>query len=148
MGRRRWARVRTEATSTQVQALTAFGTSWKWGTAQDVRDYDAIAVFFNPSTLVTVTTVDLVIAWSDDGSTIGFADDDNYQQSDFNLTNFTDGTFNPKTYTLNPTVAGGELVAGQKIHLVYPVKAGYCRVGVRGNSTNGNYAVRTQRLVR
>jgi hypothetical protein len=147
MGRRRWSRVRTDATSTEVQASGGFTTAWKWGTAQDVRDFDKLAVFFDPTTLVSVNTVEIVIAWSDDGSTIGFTDDDNYQQSDFNIISFTDGTFNPKDYTTLLTAVGGELVVDQKVHLVFPVKAGYCRIGVKANATNGIYSVRTQRLV-
>ena len=144
---RPWTRARTEASSTEVQASTTFGLNKKWGTAQDVRDYTHIAVWFDPTTIGSNSEVEIVLAWSDDGSTIGFADDNNYQMSDFNMDNFTDGSFNPKPYTAVLTVVGGELADNQKVHLVLPVKAGYCRVGVSGDVATGAYSVRTQRLV-
>lgn len=145
MGRRR--RVRTDASSTQVNASGTFATTWKWGTAQEVRDYTHLAVFLNPTSLTFVNQVEVVVAWSDDGTTIGFADEDNYQQTDFNLASFTDGSFNPKPYTAFLSFASGTLALNQVSHLVFPIKAGFCRVGVRANSTQGIYTLRTQRLV-
>jgi hypothetical protein len=114
----------------------------------DVKNFTHLAVFFNPVTIVTVTVVVIVIAWSDDGATIPFDDDDNFQRTDYNIANFTDGAFNPKIYRVVLTTDGGELVAGQLHHFVYPVKGGVARVGVRADTTGGSYTLRSQRLVR
>ena len=139
---------RTDASSTEVIALTAF-TSGTFVTSStvDMRDHSELAVFFDPTSLGSNTQVDIVIFWSDDGTTIPFATDDNIQQSDFLISGGSDGSFAPKPYTARLTTAGGELVANQKVHLVFPKGGGACRVGVKGNAANGTFSVRTQRLV-
>jgi hypothetical protein len=137
---------RTDASSTEVIASTAFTTGWNWSSAINLRDYSEIAIFFNPTTLGSNTQVDIAVQWSDDGSTIGWGDD-NFQQSDFDITNHSDGTFYPKDYVARLTTAGGELVADKRLHLSVPKRAGYCKIGVKGNNASGTYTVRTQRLV-
>jgi len=139
---------RTDASSTEVIASTAF-TSGTFVTSStiDMRDHSEIAVFFDPTSLGSNTQVDIVIFWSDDGTTIPFATDDNIQQSDFLIGGGSDGSFQPKPYTARLTTAGGELVVNQKVHLVFPKGGGACRIGVKGNDASGAFSVRTQRLV-
>ena len=150
MGRRHWARARTDASSTEIEASGAFtaAPAWKWSDTLDMRDFTHIALFLEPTAFASIDTINIVVAWSDDGTTVPFDDDDNFQQSDFDLPNFTDGSFNPQPYTATLTLAGGELVADKLVHLVYPVKGGFCRVGIQGDSGGGNYNLRAQRLVR
>jgi len=141
---------RTDATSTEViAALTPFTAgAFVWSAAVNMRDHNALAVYFNPEDLGTNTIVDLVLAWSDDGTTIPFSAEDNILCTDYNITGFSDGSFNPKPYTVRLTTAGGELVAGTMTHLVYPKGGGVCRVGVKGVFATGTFGLRTQRLVR
>jgi hypothetical protein len=141
---------RTDASSTEVIAAgTAFTAgTFVWSSQVAMRDHSDLAVYFNPQTLGSNTSVDIVVAWSDDGSTIPLADGDNYQITDFNITGFSDGSFNPKPYTARLTTAGSELVAGNMVHLTVPKGGGVCRVGVKGNAAGGTFQVRTQRLVR
>ena len=150
MGNRRAPRLRTDATSTKITDGTTVTTTvaWKWADAFETLNFDALAIFLNPVTLSTVIGMDIALAWSDDGSTIPFDDEGNFQQSDYNIVNFTDGSFPPKDYIARLSALRGNLVAGQIVHLVYPVRAGYARIGVRANNTSGTYWVRYQRLVR
>lgn len=142
--------VRTDASSTEIQASTTFTTSTKWTSTINMRDHNELAIWFDPTDLNTggVTDVTIVIAWSDDGSTIAFSDGEYNQQTDFNITNQSDGSFLPKTYTANLTAAGGELSEGVGVHLSFPKRGGYCRIGVTANQNAvGAYTVRSQRLV-
>jgi hypothetical protein len=111
-----------------------------------MRDYTHLAIWFYPATLGSVTQADVAVAWSDDGSTIAF-DDNSKQLTDFDITNHSDGTWNPKTYTARFTTAGGELVATERRHLVVPKGGGKCRVGVMGDNASGTFTLRAQRLV-
>jgi hypothetical protein len=144
---------RTDATSTEIIASTAFtnGTFIVNDSGfTTMRDHTHIAVYFDPTDITTggsVTEVDIVVFWSDDGSTIPFATDDNIQQSDFDIVNQADGTFHPQPYTAQFTTAGGELAANKKQHLVFPKGGGACKVGVKGNAAGGAFSVRIQRLV-
>lgn len=149
MGRRRH-RVRSDASSTQVQvnAVPTVAPAWKWSSTLDVRDYTHVALFFNMGLNVSASRFNLVASWSDDGTTIPFTDDDNFQQSDVNIANFTDGTFNPQAYTARLTLFDGSLALNQQMHFVFPVKGGFVRFGVNANSSNSNYTLRAQRLVR
>jgi hypothetical protein len=61
---------RTDASSTEVIASTAFTTGWNWSSAINLRDYSEIAIFFNPTAIGSNTQVDIAVQWSDDGSTI------------------------------------------------------------------------------
>ena len=142
-------RARTDATSTEIQASVAYlaAPTWRWSSTLDMRDFTHLALFFDPIVIAGVTVVEIVLAWSDDGTTIPFTDENYQQQSDFNLPTFTDGSFNPKTYTARLATADGSLVANEGKHFVFPVNGGFCRIGVRGNTTNGSYALRAQRLV-
>lgn len=138
---------RTDASSTEVIASTAFTSgTFVVSSTIDMRDHSAIAVYFDPTDLGSNTQVDIVIFWSDDGTTIPFATDDNIQQTDFNITGGTDGAFNPKPYTARLTTAGGELVVDQRTHLTFPKRGGACRIGVKGNNASGAFSVRTQRI--
>jgi hypothetical protein len=139
---------RTDAASTvAIAASTAF-TSGTFVVSSTItmRDHSEIAVFFDPEAIGSNTSVDLVIFWSDDGTTIPFATDDNIQQSDFDIVNQSDGSFNPKPYTARFTTAGGELATGAKKHIVFPKGGGACRIGVKGDSATGTFGVRVQRL--
>jgi len=142
---------RTDASSTEIIASTAFtnGTFVVNDSGfTDMRDHSEIAVFFLPSSLGTNTIVDIVVFWSDDGTTIPFATDDYTQQTDFDIVNQADGSFNPKSYTARLTTAGSELVANQGVHLTFPKGGGACKVGVKGDAADGAFSVRVQRLVR
>ena len=145
---RKLPRARTDATSVEIQASIAYSVAptWRWSSTLDMRDFTHLALFFDSGTIVTVSEVDIVLAWSDDGTTIPFTESGNQQQSDFNLPTFTDGSFNPKPYTALMTVTDGSL-AVQTTHFTFPVKGGFCRVGVRGDDGNGLYSMRAQRLV-
>jgi len=139
--------LRSDASSTEIEASGAFTTGVKWSDSINLRDHNELAVFFLPDTLGTVTEVTVVIAWSDDGSTVPFGTGDYYQLSDFDIANQTDGTFNGKVYTAKFTTIGGELVAGNGIHLSYPKRGGYCRIGVTADQNfQGDYSLRSQRL--
>jgi len=149
MGRNRRAyRVRTDRTATEVLTNTSFG-GLRWGTALDVRGYSHLGVFINiPNLLGNPSYLDVFVAFSDDGVTIGFGDDDNFLQSDYTLTSFLGGAFNPRPYTARFTVAAGSLAAGMRQHLIVPMKAGYCRVGMLSDGGNlGNTDISVQRLV-
>jgi len=149
MGRNRQAyRVRTDRTATEVLTNANFG-GLRWGTALDVRGYSRLGVFINIPTLIGAPSyLDVFVAFSDDGTTIGFDDDDNFLRSDYTLTNFSDGTFNPRPYTARFTVADGSLVADMHQHLIVPVKAGYCRVGMFSDGGSfGGTDISVQRLV-
>jgi len=148
MGSRRAPRLRTDATSTKITAGTdvSFQNDWLWTDSVDCNGYDAIAIFQKVTSIGTTTEMEMVIAWSDDGTTIPYDDDDNFQQSDYNIVNFTDGTFRPKDYMLRRTTGRGNLADGETYHKVYPVQAGHFRIGVRGPGT-GRYWIRYQRLV-
>ena len=139
--------VRTDATSTQIIASTAFtnGTI-VWSSAVDMRDYSEVSVWFNPTNLGSNTQVDLLVQWSDDGSTIPFTDEDGRQQTDFLLSTGTDGTFKPKDYVARLTTATSELVAGTMKMLSFSKKGGSMRFGVMGNNASGSFTARSQRL--
>lgn len=138
---------RTDATSTEVIAATAF-TSGTFVTSStiDMRDHSVLAVFFLATSLGSNTQVDIVLFWSDDGTTIPFATDDNLQMTDFNLTDQLDGSYYPKAYTARLTTTGGELVANAGVHLSFPKRGGACRIGVKGNNASGSFSVRAQRV--
>lgn len=139
--------VRTDASSTQIIAATAFTSGTIiWSSAVDMRDYSEISVWFNPTALGSNTQVDLFIQWSDDGTTIPFGDDDGIQQSDFLIFQGSTGVFQPKDYVARLTTAGGELVANSGKLLSFPKKGGSMRFGVKGNSATGTFGVRAQRL--
>ena len=142
--------MRTDGTSTEIiDAGTTFTSgTWIWSDPVNLRDYSDIAIWFTPTDLGSNTQVDIVLAWSDDGSTIPFGDDDSFQQSDFKIANGSDGTFTPVPYTARlTTAAGGGLVTDTKVHLAYPKRGGWCRVGVKGNHASGAFGVRAMRLV-
>lgn len=141
--------VRSDASSTEIQASTTFSTSFQWTSAVNLRDHSEIAIWFDPTDLNSgsVTDVEIVIAWSDDGSTIAFSGGEYNQLSDFNITNQTDGSYLPKVYTANLTSAGGELAEGVGVHLSFPKRGGFCRIGVKADDSGvGAYTVRSQRL--
>lgn len=138
---------RTDAISTEVIATTAFSTGYNWSSEIDMRDYTDLSVYFNPTALGTNTAAWIAIQWSDDGSTIPFGDD-NFQLSDVDITQQTDGTFQPLPYVAHLTVAGGELAANARKLLTFPKAGGKCRIGVKGTAADGSYSVRAQRLVR
>jgi hypothetical protein len=142
-------RVRTDASSVEIEANGLFvaAPAWKWSDTLDMRDFTHLVVFFDPTSVVTVSEAHIVLAWSDDGTTIPFDDEDNFQQSDFNIGDVSDGSFKPKPYTVALTTAGGELVVNKAQSFVYLVKGRFCRVGVNANGTNGAYRLRAQRLV-
>lgn len=138
---------RTDASSTEVIAATAF-TNGTFVTSStiDMRDHSVLAVFFLATSIGSNTQVDIVVFWSDDGTTIPFATDDYLQQTDFNITAQTDGSYYPKPYTARLTTTGGELVANAGVHLSFPKRGGACRIGVKGNNASGSFSVRTQRI--
>jgi hypothetical protein len=139
---------RTDASSTEVIAATAFAATAVVSSDIDMRDHTHLAVFFNPTDITSQNDVDIVVYWSDDGTTIPFANDDNILQTDFDIVNQSDGSFQPQPYTARLTTAGGELAANKQQHLIFPKGGGVCRVGVIGDAAGGSFSVRTQRLTR
>jgi hypothetical protein len=91
--------------------------------------------------------LELALCWSDDGTTIPFATDDNLQQSDFNIGNQSDGTFYPKPYIQRYSSDQGNLAINTSYHLVYPVQGGVLQCMVRASVINIQHAVWAQRLV-
>jgi hypothetical protein len=138
--------MRTDATSTSIFTVGPFSTAIIWSDAVNMRDFKEISVWFQPITLGSNTQVDLSIQWSDDGSTIPFDDDNGIQQTDFLITNGTDGTFKPKNYVATLTTASGELVADKMILLTFPKKGGSFRFGVKGNHASGTFSGRSLRI--
>lgn len=139
---------RTDATSTIITAATAFTSgSIVWSNAIDVRDYWSITVWFNPTNIGSNTQVSLFAQWSDDGSTIPFDDNNGLQQTDFLIATGTDGTFKPKDYVPQLTIASGELATNKVVMFSFPKRGGSFRFGVMGDSATGTFSVRAQRLV-
>lgn len=146
MPRRRHHRARTDESSTVIQSSVSFTTTINWSDPLDCRDFSHVALYLNP-TVIGEDLIVLYVAWSDDGTTIPFDSDDNQQMTDFNITNNTDGSFNPKVYKATFSTFEGN-IGNQTQHLVYPVKAGFMRVGVLADDTLGTYSINAQRLVR
>jgi hypothetical protein len=139
--------VRTDSSSTEIRAAGAFtnGTIL-WSSAVDMRDHKEISVWFIPTNIGTNTSVDLLVQWSDDGSTIAFDDDNGVQQTDFLLASSADGSYKPKDYVTRITTGTSELAANKIILLTFPKKGGSFRYGVKGNHASGSFSVRSQRL--
>lgn len=140
--------LRSDTTSTEVIASTAFVASTfvtDDSGFTNMRDHSEIVVYFEASSLGSNTEVDIVVFWSDDGSTVPFSETP-IHQSDFDLVSDGSGFYNGFPYTAKLTTAGGELVAGQGVTLRFPKAGGACQIGVRGDDSSGAFSVRVQRV--
>jgi hypothetical protein len=137
---------RTDAASTEIKASGAFSAAIQWTSAVVMRDHKEVSVWFIPTDLGTNTRVDFYVKWSDDGSTIVVGDDDGLQQTDFLISNGTDGSFKVKNYNPYLTTASGELVVNSAKMMTFPKKGGVFYFGVKGTAADGAFSVRAQRL--
>jgi hypothetical protein len=133
--------VLTDRSSFLVKAAGVFAVPFAYSNAIDMRDYDEVTVWLVVTSIAGVTSVDVVVEWTDDGTTIA-PDGTATQRSDDNIAS---GVFNPYPYTARFTVASGTLTTG-KLMLSFPKKGGSCRIGVKGDAQGGNYSIRAQRL--
>jgi hypothetical protein len=152
VGLRRHVRVRTDRTSFEIQSTGPLQTgSPKFSTPFDVREFSRVVIYFRPTSIVSAeTAVRFFFQWSDDGSVIPFGANDNIQQSDFTLDLFSDGSFRPKPYVVEPRTIDGSLdvVGPRQMAFMLPVAGGHMRVGVESEvATSGAYTLRAQRLV-
>jgi hypothetical protein len=142
--------VRTDASSTEIIASTPFTAgTFVWSDPVNMRDHSEVSVWFNPTDLTgPVTSAQLAVQWSDDGTTIPFDSNNGVQLTDFLLSSGTDGNFPPKFYVAGLSTAGPtpSLVVGQIMMLSYPKKGGSFRFGVMGDFAGGAFSVRAQRL--
>lgn len=131
--------VRTDAASTEVKASGAFATSYAYSSAVDMRDFSGVAVWVIITSTTSLTEVDIVSEWTDDGSTIT-ADGTSLAKADDSIST---GTFEANAYTAKLT--GTNLAVGK--HLFYfPKRGGSLRIGAKANSATGAFSIRTQRL--
>jgi hypothetical protein len=134
---------RTDRTSVQIRAAAAFVAS-EVCTGVDVRDYPGGCVFWLlPTTLGTVTSVELSVITSDDGATISPASASAaLVKSDDGI---SAGAFDGNPYTM--TLSGASLVAGQPVG---PFRisqvAGFLHLKVVANGTGGSWSARAQRF--
>lgn len=115
-----------------------------WSSELATRGYGEVSFWFLPTDLGSVSSVSLFLQW---GEAPGIAWDavSGLQQTDFLISQGTDGTFVPKDYSATLATGSG-LVANTAKLLSFPVKGGACRFGVRGNHASGAFGVRALRI--
>lgn len=132
-----------DVASVSYKAAGAFAATFAYTSAVDVTAASEVTFFILITDLGTNTSLTVVIEWSDDTVTVPF-DGTALQLSDDSISN---GSFTPYAYTALFTTATSTLITGTRV-LSFPVKAGYCRLGLKGTAADGSYSVRAQRLAR